>query len=577
MPSPAIEDVCGLDADEQDVFCYKPLNSEGDGDETLDYKEVDSKALKTSPTPASEVRALPSPQLRLRSRGHSLDYASSFSAKKSASEVVNTHLTTPRFSFPPDRTSEGQSIIRCASASDLVNTYETSTTNHPSPTFRYDIFDDAGKTFLGVINVNSANALWLLSLVHNQETTLSSLRADAPTFKPRSPGMNEVVSPESVSVGLEASIHAPRKEEISQTQGRVEVLDATTITPDRPIEFGSFQASTDAVEEPESPANAQPAKSASPRVTAGLRASIHAPLDPRTGTHEDDTENLEKELTHSMTRSNSTRSGLYASKHTPAAGQSGQSAQRSSKHHNDVPNWAAICRAEKSSTVGSFPAKCGGNSPDSAVALDEGGSELSTTTRCAASDQEESSVDDSDGSSLVHAGDQEDTAISSGETDSTPGEADAPDEWDSDFACTKPPRKPRRRGGRRPRQKISYVPPPRMQNLPVTQHPIIDARAQGLVQTPNGSAAHASLSRHHYTHAPPTPPHHSTSAPGLMIPPSAIIHDQFGRYPHYYPSSPHVAPIPGFHPPGPHNPGFYPLGPHPHVFPHPPSSLLYGR
>ncbi|KAF8499256.1 hypothetical protein F5888DRAFT_1688942 [Russula emetica] len=180
--------------------------------------------------------------------------------------------------------------------------------------------------------------------------------------------MNEVVSLESVSVSLEASVHATRNED----------------TPEHPIESSSFQTDIDAVEEPESSGNAQPTKSASPRVTDGLRASIHAPPDPSTGTLQalgDDTENLELEPTHSMTRSNSTRRGLYASIHAPAAGQSGQSAQ--SKHHNDVPNWAAICKAEKSSTEGSLPANCGGNSPlpDSAAALDEGASELSTTTR----------------------------------------------------------------------------------------------------------------------------------------------------------------------------------------------------
>jgi hypothetical protein len=383
--------------------------------------------------------------------------------------------------------------------------------------------------------------------------------------------MNEVVSLESVS---EASIHAPRNEEILQTQGRVEVLDATTNTPERLI---------DAVEEPETSGNAQPTKSASPRVTDGLRASIHTPSDPSTGTLQalgDDAEKLEKEPTHSMTRSNSTRSGLYASIHAPAAGQSGQSAQRSSKHHTDVPNWAAICRAEKSSTEGSLPAKCGGSSPNSAAALDEGASELvSTTTRCAASDQEGSSVDASDGSSLVHADDQEeDTTIGSGETDSlnTPGEMGAPDEQDT--TGTKLSRKSRRRGGRRTRLKIPYIPPPRLQNLPVTQHPVIDVRARGPGQTPNVWDVPASLSRHHhYTLAPPAPPHYPTPAPGLMYPPNGIIHDQFGRYPHYYPSSPHVAPIPGFQPPGPHNPMFYPIGHHPHVSPHAPSTLLYGR
>ena len=382
---------------------------------------------------------------------------------------------------------------------------------------------------------------------------MSSLRADAPIFKPRSPGMNEVVSLESVSV-----------------------LNATTNSPELPIESGNFQTSIDAVEEPESPLNAQPIKSASPRVTVGLRASIHAPSGPSTGTLQalgDDTENS-KEPTHSMPRSNSTRRGLYASIHAPAAGRSDQSAQPSSEHHSDVPNWAAICRAEKSSTEGSLPAKCAGNSPDSAAALDEGVSaELSTTTRCAAGDQEGSSVDESDGSSLVHADDLEDTTISPGEADSAPG----PDEHDS--TGSKPPRKSRRRGGRRSRHKIPYVPPPRMQNLPVTQNPVVDIPAQGPGQTPDGLAAPASLSGHHYVHAPPAPPHHPTPAPGLMIPPNGIIHDQFGRsYPHYYPSSPHLAPIPGFQPPVPHSPSFYPLGPYPHVPPHaPPSALLYGR
>jgi hypothetical protein len=441
------------------------------------------------------------------------------------------------------------------------------------------MLDDAGKAFLGVINVYSTNALRLLSSAHNQVTTLSSLRADAPIFKPRSPGMNETVSLQSVSVGSEASIYAPRNEEIIQTRGRVEVLDATTDTPERPIESGSFRAYIDAVDEPESSGNAQPTKSTLLKVTDGLRASIHAPPDPSTGTLQalgNDTENLEKEPTHSMTRSNSTRNGLHASIHAPAVG---QSAQRSSKHHSDVPNWAAICRAEKSSTEGSLPASCGGKSPDSAVVLDEGASELSTTTRCAASDQEGSSVDDSDGSSLVHADDQENPTISSGETDSTPDKVGASDGQDS--AGTKPSRKSRRRGGRRTRQKIPYVPPPRMQNLPVTQHPAIDVRTQGPGQTPNVLATPVSSSRqHHYTHAPPPPPHYPTSAPGPMFPPMApngIIHDQFGRYPHYYPGSPYVAPTPGFQSPGPHNPGFYPIWPHPHVSPHAPSTLLYGR
>jgi hypothetical protein len=103
---------------------------------------VDStpEAPKTPPAPATEHRAFPSPQLRLRSRGHSLDYASSFSAKESASEVVNTRLPSPRFSFLLRRRSSSQSegeitsITRCASADNLVNMFETSSTAQGSHT-----------------------------------------------------------------------------------------------------------------------------------------------------------------------------------------------------------------------------------------------------------------------------------------------------------------------------------------------------------------------------------------------------------------------------------------------------------
>jgi hypothetical protein len=140
MSSPAIEDAWELDVDDEDVFCYQPSNSEGDGDETLKYKQVGytPETPKTLPAPATEDRALPSPQLRLRSRGYSLDSSSPFSAKKSASEAVNTCLLSPRLSFLLDRTSEGQSereitaITRCASADDLISTFETSNAAHGS-------------------------------------------------------------------------------------------------------------------------------------------------------------------------------------------------------------------------------------------------------------------------------------------------------------------------------------------------------------------------------------------------------------------------------------------------------------
>jgi hypothetical protein len=374
--------------------------------------------------------------------------------------------------------------------------------------------------------------------------------------------MNEVVSHAElrrpVSVGLEASIHAPQSEEVSQTQGCARVsqpIDATgracspptTDTPERPVETSSLHASIDVAEEPTSSRNAQPTRSTSPKVTGRIHASIHAPPDSSTGAPQAVGENIEKsgeKPTHAMTRSsptdNGTQDGLHASIHAPARCRPSQSAQRSSKHSTDVPNWAAISRAQNSSTApgGGFQAQCG-NSPDPAGAPD-----LPTTTRCAARDQEGGTVDNSDGS-LVSADDQEGTT-GSGETDNTVSEAD-----DSKQDSTKPSRRPRRRGKpRRPRQKVPYVPPPRMRDS--IQHPAVDVMAQGP----------ASLSSHHYTHAHPLPPHHSISAPGPMVPPNGIIHDQFGQHSYYNHSYPHVAPIPGFQPPGLHNPRFYPLVPH---------------
>ena len=345
-----------------------------------------------------------------------------------------------------------------------------------------------------------------------------------------------------VSGGLKASIHAPQDEGVSQTQGcavtesvgstrQACASPTTSNTPELPVETGSFRASIDVVEEPESSGAVQSTRSPSPAVSGGVYASIHAPPNP----------------------SNGTQSGLYASIHAPARSPPNQSAQHPHKHHTDVPNWASICRAQNTSSSSAsggsnFQAQRG-NSPDRAP-LDEGAPELPTTTRCAARDQQGGSVDNSDGP-LVHVDDPEGTTGSS-ETDSTLGEADDPNEQD----LPKPSRRTRRRGRpRRPRQKVPYVPPPRMRNL--IEHSAVDVLARG--QTANDALA-APL---HYAHLPPPLPHPTTLAPGPMIPLGGIMHDQFGRHPHYHHHSPYAAPIPGFQPPSPHDSRFYPLGPHP--------------
>ena len=430
--------------------------------------------------------------------------------------------------------------------------------------------------------------------VHHQVTLL---RADAPIFEPRSSGKNE--EDRRLNSGLMTSIqvHAPRNEEILQAEGCVglsesmlaigqECQPVTTSQTSRDslessIENGGVQASMDCVEEPKSTGNAAPAGSISPEVSSGIYASIHAPRQRSTGVDQaldDDTEKLATQpactTTPSSPTDNRTQSGLAGSIHAP-----NQAAERSSKHSADAPNWAAAARAQVSSTASrdSIPAPSRhGNSSNPAVGEDSS-EPPATAIRCAATkDQHQGSVDNSDESS--DRVDDLESTTGSGGTDSGLNEVDDQDEQDS----TTRSRRTRHRGkSRRPRKKVPYIPPPRMQNL--TQHPIVDVRAQA----PNAfTQSPAPLSGQYYIHVHPPPPHHPTSAPGHMVPPNGIP-NHFGQHPHYRHSqhlgSPHMAthypsPVPGFQPPGPYNPISYPHMPHPqNLPPQAPFTPLYGR
>lgn len=152
MSSPAVEDACEFDVDEQDEFCYQPPKSEDDSDETFDYKGIDCtiEAPMTPPTPTTDDQALPSPHLcpLLGSRDHSVGCDPSSSAKKSTSEVINIRSPSRRLSLPPDaectaryasddiqmgikRQSGGEimPITRRASANDLSGMFKTTTGN----------------------------------------------------------------------------------------------------------------------------------------------------------------------------------------------------------------------------------------------------------------------------------------------------------------------------------------------------------------------------------------------------------------------------------------------------------------
>jgi len=457
--------------------------------------------------------------------------------------------------------------------------------------FRRDTFDDeTGERSPMEISIYSSLTLNLPISVHNQTMLL---RADAPIFIPRGSGKVEDLG---LKTGLTASI-AP-KNEMLQTEGYVvasELMHMRTIGQERApvttpkpapdslepsIENSEAQASIDAVGVSNSCRYLQTERSISPGFSSGLHASIHAPHRRSTGVGQtlgDNTEELATPPAPTTTRSsptnNGSQRGLAGSIHAPGAHTPDQAIQHSPKHSADAPNWAAAARAQVSSTAseGGVPAERDTSSnplPDTDV------SELPTTARCAAKDQEEeSSVDNSDGSS-DHADVREGTA-GSGETDNGLDEADGPNEAQI--------RRTRRRGKpRRPRQKAPYIPPPRMQVL--TQHLAVDALGAQVHATNALAQPPAPLIRQHFTPIP-LPPHHSASAPGHMVSRN-VIPNHLGQHPHYrHPwllGSVHMAthypsPFPGFQPTGPHNPIY-------HHMPHPqnlslqaPFPSLYGR
>jgi hypothetical protein len=361
----------------------------------------------------------------------------------------------------------------------------------------------------------------------------------------------------------------------------------TSDTLESSIENGGFQTSLDAVEELKSSENVQFTRSNSSVVSSGIYASIHAPRSTVDQAHDQNSKKLTTQpyltTTSSSPTDNRVQIGLAGSIHAPGARIPHHAAQGSSKHSADAPNWAAAARADSEvplkASGDSTPAQSGNSSNP---ALDKDVSELPTTIRCAAKDpDEEGSVDNSDGSS-DHADDPEGTTGSS-ETDNGLDEMDdEPSEQDSTTRC----RRTRHRGKpRRRRQRIPYVPPPRMQNL--TQHPIVDILAAQAQAPPNAFVPPpTALSGQYYTHAYPPPPNHLTSAPGHMAPPN-VIPDHLGQHPHYRYSQHLVSPptathypshVPGFHPPGPRNPTFYSHIPHAQNFsPQAPHIPLYGR
>jgi hypothetical protein len=356
-------------------------------------------------------------------------------------------------------------------------------------------------------------------------------------------------------------------------------------------ESGAFQSSIQAAEQPESYRNTQSAESDSPRAASGIHTPIHSPKGSDVGAYQaldESTEKLELQPSHpiigSSSAENGEQSGLAASIHAPERCLPSQDVKHSFKHSADTPNWAAAARAKASAKSGSSSPTCRGKTP-AEPSLDEDESEPSTTTGCAYEDEEEGSVDNCDGS-LGSTEDQE-GIMGPGEAEDGPDADTDPNEEDS----TTRPRRARHRGRpRRPRQKVPYLPPPRMRNL--TQHPIVDvfaAQAQAL-NVP--AAPSTSPSGQYYSPVLPQTSQHGPSIPSGVIPPSVTTtHGQLGQHFHYN-QAPHLhpphpagvsppVPIPSLSPfpsPDTYHPAWYSPSPFPqYVSPQIPFGSSYGR
>jgi hypothetical protein len=381
------------------------------------------------------------------------------------------------------------------------------------------------------------------------------------------------------------SKHATRRACVSAT-----TFEITSDSLEPFPESGAFQSFVQNAEQPESYRNTQSAESDSSRVTSGIHTPIHSPKSD-VGAYQaldESTEKLELQPSHpiigSSSAENGEQCGLAASIHAPERCLPSQAVKHSSNHSADTPNWAAAARAKASAKPGSSSPTCRGQAP-AELALDEDESELSTTTRCAVQDEEEEgSVDNSDGS--LGSTDDQEGVVGPGEAEDGP-DADAdPNEEDS----TTRSRRTRRRGRpRRPRQKVPYLPPPRMRNL--TQHPIVDvfaAQAQAL-NVP--AAPSTSSSGQYYTPVLPQTSQHGTSIPSGVIPPSVTTHGQLGQHLHYqaqhlhlpHPAgvSPPPVPVPNLSPfpsPDTYHPPWYSRSPFPqYVSPQMPFASQYGR
>ncbi|KAI9461036.1 hypothetical protein BJY52DRAFT_247013 [Lactarius psammicola] len=603
-PPPAIEGACDVNNVHEAFLSNDP---EGDDDgETFDYKGVDWEPRASgvpTPSPASSLEPhFEHPHTPSKTDHDSTSSSLSTSSLKESALQASTMYASDDIQVGLKCKNEAKTAyntrrrIKCASADDLrvmVELVQATRVPDSGPvTPLHDIGDKC-------ISINQ----------------VALLGEDLPVFTQEASATSEEVTsftgpPQPVFVGLKASIHAPRNDELlrTQTQECAGTLDSMhtinqasslpVVSQTRPNSpklvsaIDGIQESTRSAPTPCPQGLAYPtvAKSSASQ-TSGLELSTLSPTEADAGGIQTPNEPAEISVppTAQATIGSNAPRGLAASMHAPQECLPVQAKREILGHSADAPNWAAAAREDSTAAAsrGSSSAQRG-KTPDNELD-DSDELDVSMATRCAIQDDENegSGVDDSDGS-MHPAADDRDGAAGSYETDSGLDAADDSNEQES----TTWSRRSRRRGKpRRSRTKVPYLPPPRMRNL--TQHPIadmlIEARAlHGLTTGP------AVSNGQHYSHALPQQSLHpaSGSGSGSIVPPQAMGSDPLGQplgyhqtqqqhmgsssTANFHPS--HISSLQSFTSPAPYYPILYPQNPHgERATPLMPCPLPYGR
>jgi hypothetical protein len=408
-----------------------------------------------------------------------------------------------------------------------------------------------------------------------------------PVFTSQASAMSEEVTSiaglaQPVFVGLKASIHAPRNDDLSRadTQECAGTLGSMHATPqESPILIESqtrshspklvsvadgIQESTHSAPKPGSQELTYHAAAESSTTQAFAPAEVDAT------TNKGPTNIPVPPPTEAIVSSNVPR-GLAASIHAPGGCLPSQAKREIAVQSADAPNWAAAAREDLILAAASRSSSSTQRRKTPYQRPDDGDeSDVPTASRFSIQDENEdgSGIHDSDGS--MHRADNRDGEACDHETDSWPDAADDSNEQDS----ATPSRRSRRRGKpRRPRTKVPYLPPPRMRNL--TQHPAVQVLAGARVLDKLAAGPAVSSGQHH-SHTLPQQPGPHTSVSGSIVPPQAMVSDQLGQptyhqTPQQHMGSPstadqlqllHISSLQSLPSPAPYYPIFYAQNPH---------------